>query len=244
MTTVKRHCDLIRRICRSATQDTACTFVAHRRWSVARRSGSAYRRSRYRQRKSALYGDVSDVASLLSTLDAFSLASATEGMSNAILEAMACGLPVVATDVGGNLELIDDGRTGLLVPAGDPVALSTALERWRAIQHLRGHCGETARERVLAEFSLAKMAAAFQNLYRESRPDDQTCSPDVLQVRSSAGLYGADHVVLALNQTLPDVGVNSRMLCIENYQTERAASVRARARTCDGCALATLSRAV
>lgn len=118
-----------------------------------------------------LYGNSSDVAELLSALDVFVLASSTEGMSNAILEAMACGLAVVATDVGGNRELVDDGCTGLLVPAGDTAALSVALARLSRDSGFAHRCGIAARKRVLSDFSLTKMAQGFENLYCESQQD-------------------------------------------------------------------------
>jgi len=113
-----------------------------------------------------LLGDLADVADVLPALDACALVSETEGMSNAILEAMSCGLPVVATAVGGNPELVAHERTGLLVPLGDGDALVAALLRLAHDPAFARECGRRARERVLAEFSIEVMAETFQTLHR------------------------------------------------------------------------------
>src|SRR5205807_1359941 len=78
-------------------------------------------------RQVAFLGEVRDVAGLLATARLFVLPSLTEGISLTLLEAMACGLPVVATRVGGNPEVVQGGQTGLLVPSGDPAALAGAI---------------------------------------------------------------------------------------------------------------------
>ena len=72
-------------------------------------------------------GDVADVTPYLRAADVFALPSSTEGLSNALLEAMAAGLAVVATAVGGAVDLIEDGRSGRLVAPGHPIALRDAL---------------------------------------------------------------------------------------------------------------------
>src|SRR5205807_7679356 len=81
-------------------------------------------------------GEVRDVPALLARASLFVLPSLSEGISLTILEAMACGLPVVATKVGGNPEVIESGRTGLLVPPSDPASLA------QGILHLVGNPGE------------------------------------------------------------------------------------------------------
>jgi glycosyltransferase involved in cell wall biosynthesis len=98
-------------------------------------------------------------------LHAFVLPSIAEGISNTILEAMASGLPVIATDVGGNADLVDNGRTGAIVPASDVdamaaqlVALASAPDRARAQ-------GQAGRQRVVERFSLQAMVAAYQSVY-------------------------------------------------------------------------------
>jgi glycosyltransferase involved in cell wall biosynthesis len=117
----------------------------------------------------ALIGQVRDVPSLLAGGSAFALSSLTEGVSIAILEAMAAQLPVVATRVGGNPEIVADGRTGRLVPPSDPAALAGALlELWLDPDRRRtmGMCG---RERVVADFDVRKVVARYEAMYLEGR---------------------------------------------------------------------------
>ena len=98
-------------------------------------------------------------------LDCFVLPSRAEGISNTILEAMACGLPVVATDVGGNGELVDAGHTGSLVRSGDAGALAQALSLLAQDPALARAHGRAGRERVLVRFSLQSMVASYQRVY-------------------------------------------------------------------------------
>jgi sugar transferase (PEP-CTERM/EpsH1 system associated) len=106
-----------------------------------------------------------DVADLLNCLDVFVLPSLNEGISNTVLEAMASGLPVVATDVGGNPELVADGVTGFLVPAGDVDALARALERYAGDRDMLATHGAAARERADREFSLERMVEKYMSVY-------------------------------------------------------------------------------
>ena len=110
-----------------------------------------------------LPGSRDDVAELLRTMDIFVLGSQREGISNTVLEAMASGLPVVASATGGNLELIDDGVTGALVPPGDSNALAAALRRYVEDTERRRAAGAAARRRAETTYSLNGM----MNLYRE-----------------------------------------------------------------------------
>ena len=106
-----------------------------------------------------------DAAAVLQALDLFVLPSLSEGLPLAVLEAMAAAKPVVATAVGGNLEVVVDGQTGYLVPPRDPSALASrilALLRDRPLAHGYGAAG---RQRVLQQFSLVRMVAAYQELY-------------------------------------------------------------------------------
>jgi len=112
-----------------------------------------------------LPGERADVPDVMRTLDCFVLPSLAEGISNTILEAMASGLPVVATAVGGNAELVADGRTGLVVPNGDVPAMADALlTLWRN-QAQAAAMGQAGRADVEQRFSLQAMVAAYQNLY-------------------------------------------------------------------------------
>ncbi|MCA1805804.1 MAG: glycosyltransferase [Xanthomonadaceae bacterium] len=88
-------------------------------------------------------------------------------MSNTVLEAMACGLPVVATRVGGNAELVAEGKTGFLVRRDDPAAMAAALAGYVHDPELRRDHGAAARQRIEAQFSLDGMVARYINLYDE-----------------------------------------------------------------------------
>jgi sugar transferase (PEP-CTERM/EpsH1 system associated) len=112
-----------------------------------------------------LPGARNDVPEWLRTLDLFVLPSQAEGISNTILEAMACGLPVVATAVGGNAELVVDGETGRLVPANDPEALALAIrESGDNPERMRAQ-GAAGRQRVEERFSMEAMMAAYLKVY-------------------------------------------------------------------------------
>lgn len=112
-----------------------------------------------------LAGDRADVADLLPRLDLHVLPSLAEGINNTILEAMASGVPSVATQVGGNAELIEAERTGLLVPSNEAGELAAAMRRYLVDPALRRQHGQRARERVVANFSLDRMTAAYEDLY-------------------------------------------------------------------------------
>jgi sugar transferase (PEP-CTERM/EpsH1 system associated) len=118
------------------------------------------------ERRVAFPGHRDDVAQLLAEVDIFVLPSLSEGMSNTLLEAMAAGLPVVASDVGGNRELIEPERSGLLFPSGDVAALTAQLERLLGSGELRARLGDAAALRVRTEFSMQAMLARYTELYR------------------------------------------------------------------------------
>jgi len=105
------------------------------------------------------------VADVLSGLDIFALSSRTEGVPLALLEAMAAGLPVVATAVGGVPEVVVDGESGLLVPPADAEALAGALGRLARDRPLAERLGAAARRRVRERFSLAATARVYARLY-------------------------------------------------------------------------------
>jgi sugar transferase (PEP-CTERM/EpsH1 system associated) len=112
-----------------------------------------------------LPGERNDVPDILRGLDCFALPSLAEGISNTILEAMACGLPVVATRVGGNPELVDDGATGRLVPPVNAEAMAAALYRYYDDPALARSHGRAGRLAVLQRFSLDRMVADYRALY-------------------------------------------------------------------------------
>jgi glycosyltransferase involved in cell wall biosynthesis len=105
-----------------------------------------------------------DVPQFLHMLDIFVLPSLYEGLSNSLLEAMAAGKPIVATNVDGSLEALDD-KSGILVPPGDEKELAEAILRLIEDKGLRQALGNAARKRVKEKFSLDKMIAEYQKLY-------------------------------------------------------------------------------
>jgi sugar transferase (PEP-CTERM/EpsH1 system associated) len=112
-----------------------------------------------------LPGARDDIPQLLRAMDVFVLPSLAEGMSNTILEAMATGLPVVATDVGGNGDLVRAGWTGSLVPPRSPELLADAILDYYHMPALASSHGQRGRRRVLAEYSLVAMADAYLAVY-------------------------------------------------------------------------------
>jgi sugar transferase (PEP-CTERM/EpsH1 system associated) len=114
-----------------------------------------------------LVGERDDIPDLLRSLDIFLLPSVSEGISNTILEAMACELPVVACDVGGNGELIIPRETGQLVPARDVDAFRRAVQEYLTAPGLRHAHGMAARRRVEQLFSLDRMVSAYDATYCE-----------------------------------------------------------------------------
>lgn len=113
------------------------------------------------------HGDVPDPTPFLRQADVFVLPSRAEGFSNALLEAMAAGLPCVATAVGGATEVITHGDTGLLVRPEDPAALEDAVGRALDDAGLRERMGRRARRRVEEDYSIASVADRYEALYRE-----------------------------------------------------------------------------
>jgi sugar transferase (PEP-CTERM/EpsH1 system associated) len=114
-----------------------------------------------------LPGDRDDIPELLRAMDVFVLPSRNEGISNTILEAMASGLPVIATAVGGNVELVAEGETGALVPPGDPHALADTLKRYIDDPDLIARQGQAARARAESEFDLDVMVENYLAVYDE-----------------------------------------------------------------------------
>jgi glycosyltransferase involved in cell wall biosynthesis len=112
-----------------------------------------------------LQGAVADVPSFLGKIDIAVLPSRAEGMSNAVLEYMAAGRAIVATDVGANRHLLADGTCGLLVPPGDPAALAKALRRLLRDRDLASRLGEAARRRAREQFSREAMVRRFEDFY-------------------------------------------------------------------------------
>jgi glycosyltransferase involved in cell wall biosynthesis len=111
-------------------------------------------------------GPVADPAEHLRAADVFVLPSVAEGMSNSLLEAMATGLPCLASAIGGNTDLVDDGRTGLLLPAEDPGAWASGLIRILEDASLARSWGAAARHRIEEEFALPVVVDRYLDVYR------------------------------------------------------------------------------
>lgn len=114
-----------------------------------------------------LLGERSDIPAILARSSLFVLPSKTEGISLTLLEAMACGLPVVATRAGGNGEVVQDGQTGWLVPVGDPEQLASAIQRLRRDPSEARRFGAAGRARVESEFNVVRMVREYEALYEE-----------------------------------------------------------------------------
>jgi len=110
-----------------------------------------------------------DVLARMQQADVFVLSSVAEGISNAVLEAMASGLPIVTTRAGGMHEAISDGVEGLVVPVRDVDALAAAIARVATDESLRRRLGDGARRRAVAEFSLERQLDLFDDIYRSVR---------------------------------------------------------------------------
>ncbi|MDD2658303.1 MAG: TIGR03088 family PEP-CTERM/XrtA system glycosyltransferase [Methylococcales bacterium] len=119
-------------------------------------------------------GERNDVADIMQTLDLFVLPSINEGISNTILEAMATGLPVIATDVGGNPELVINNQTGYLVPKQDPATMAEAFKRYLDNRDLLVCHGKAGRVRCETTFSLNRMITDYMAVYDQLRGDKDT----------------------------------------------------------------------
>lgn len=113
----------------------------------------------------AFLGHREDVPALLGQADAFVLPSRSEAFPNGAIEAMAAGLPVIASATGGLLDLIESGRTGVLVPPDDPEALAGALEALVISPARAAALGSSARDEVSRRYSFDRMVRAFEDLY-------------------------------------------------------------------------------
>jgi glycosyltransferase involved in cell wall biosynthesis len=113
-------------------------------------------------------GERGDIRDLLPGLDVFLMPSLTEGHSIALLEAAAAALPIVATHVGGNPEIIDHERTGLLVPADDEASMIAALQRFSGDRLLAARMGSAARAWATEHISVPAMADGYESVYAEA----------------------------------------------------------------------------
>ena len=110
-------------------------------------------------------GERQDIPELLNVMDIFVLSSLSEGHNMSLLEAMAAGLPVVATDVGGNSEIVVDGATGFLVPPENPKIFSDKVMILLRDEGLRSHMGKNGRVRVVKNFDKNRMMEEYHFIY-------------------------------------------------------------------------------
>jgi glycosyltransferase involved in cell wall biosynthesis len=118
--------------------------------------------------KVTFFGEQRDVGTYLAAIDIAALTSETEGCSNSLLEAMALGKPVVATDVGGNREVVHHGETGFLIPPGDVEALAEAIITLLQHPEIARSMGQAGKEMVVSRFSLERMVHEYENMYEET----------------------------------------------------------------------------
>ncbi|GAI02580.1 unnamed protein product, partial [marine sediment metagenome] len=115
-----------------------------------------------------LIGVCKDIPTLLSQADALVLSSVWEGLPNVILEAMAAGLPIVATDIGGVRELVSDGENGFLVPCQEPMLLAEAMMHLMAItEQKRTEMGKRGRTIVKKKYNINIIVKKWEALYEE-----------------------------------------------------------------------------
>jgi sugar transferase (PEP-CTERM/EpsH1 system associated) len=124
-----------------------------------------------------LVGHRPDIETVLAALDIFVLSSQSEGLPMAVLEAMASGLPVVSTRVGGVDEVLEDGLTGLLVEPRSPELLARAIERLAGDRERRDQMGAAGRVRARREFSLGTMVGNYERLYWEVAHEKKILEP-------------------------------------------------------------------
>ena len=112
-------------------------------------------------------GDRDDIPELMQLMDIFVLPSLAEGISNTVLEAMATGLPVIATNVGGNPELINDGENGRLITVGDGQSLASAIGDLIDDSDVRNQMGQNGLHRVRSTFNWPKTVNEYLSVYDE-----------------------------------------------------------------------------
>jgi len=161
----KGHADLVEAAARVAAAVPEALFLLVGRDAGTLEECRRQARERAPEHVIRFPGGRSDVPDLIRASDLFVHPSREEGFSNAVLEAMAGGIPVVAYDVGGNPEAVRDGESGLLAPPGRPVALADAMIRLLRNPALRRTMGEKGRERATTCFSVERMVREVETLY-------------------------------------------------------------------------------
>lgn len=132
---------------------------------IAKEQCTALLRSAGVEQFAWLPGEREDIPRLMQAMDLFVLPSLAEGISNTILEAMASGLPVVATRVGGNVELVVEGETGYLIPPANPAMMAEAILRYYRDEGMACRNGQRAHEIIEQRFSMEKMTNGYLAVY-------------------------------------------------------------------------------
>ena len=136
-------------------------------------------------------GDREDIPELLRMMDVFVLPSLGEGVSNTLLEAMATGLPLIATRVGGNPELIEDGINGRLVPVGDAGVLADTIENILAEPQTLAAYGEQSLHKVRQSFDWMRTVEEYLNVYDQLLGRSQQAPPSVMPVSDKSSTCGS-----------------------------------------------------
>ncbi|MBX3396785.1 MAG: glycosyltransferase family 4 protein [Phycisphaerae bacterium] len=123
-------------------------------------------------------GEADDPVSWYQAADLFVQPSISEGLSNSLLEAMSCGLAVAASNAGGNSEVVEDGRTGMLVPAGDPASLALAVSHLVARPAVGIEMARASRERVIRDFAMQSMVTQLADRYIALADQTEASSED------------------------------------------------------------------
>ena len=132
-------------------------------------------------------GDRRDIPAVLASLDITVLPSSSESLSNVMMESMAAGVAVVASNVGGNPELVESGRTGFLFAPGDEGQFAAALETLITQPELRKQFGSSARKRALAEYTIPRVRDRYQDLYRGLLAEKGWAAPLDMERLQAAG---------------------------------------------------------
>ncbi len=159
-------------------------------------------------------GAVEDVPALLSLSDIFVLPSRSEGLSNALLEAMSAGLPCIATDVGGNPEVIVNGKTGFIVPSDNPELLADRMLRLLQDSQLRRRMGDASRRRASEHFAIEAMTSRVMTCYENVLHQKE---PNPLHNRFTHAIHGAVQRIatrVGLNGILRHTLLSNRLLVL------------------------------
>ncbi len=161
----KGHLDLLQAFSAIPRNCVACLFLVGRDSGVQQKLETMVADLGIADRVVFL-GGRSDVPEILSAMDGYVVSSHSEGFSNAILEAMAAGLPIVATNVGGNAEALQDGKAGILVSPHDPDALCSAMKKIMDNQESRENFSRVAKQAAREKYSVEAMVANYLDIYR------------------------------------------------------------------------------